>query len=316
MITFKQLEAVFWIGKLGSFALAADKLHTSQSAISKRIQELEMTLGQALFDRSQRAAQLTEKGQELVLVAKQLLDQRTAAIEQLMDPKDVSKKLKIGVTELTAMTWLPKLVRQINDCYPLLTIEPDVDNSASLWAKVQADELDVIFVPDAFGKGDLQRTTIGKVENAWMCQPGLVPIKPKMRIRDLGDQRLIVQGPKSGTGLVYDSLVRKSGMGHGAEIVASNLFALIGFTLSGLGISYLPKHCLSPMIQKGQLEVLPISPSLPPVSYVALHKGEKRSTLLSSIVVMAQDCCDFTTMFQVPDGHQRQFINPKVSEKK
>ncbi len=302
MMTFKQLEAVFWIGKLGSFALAADKLHTSQSAISKRVQELEMTLGQALFDRSQRAAQLTEKGQELVLVAKQLLDQRNAAIEQLMDPKAVSKKLKIGVTELTAMTWLPKLVRQINDCYPLLTIEPDVDNSASLLTKMQEDELDVIFVPDAFGTGDFQKTTIGKVENAWMCQPGLVHVKAKMSIRDLDNQRLIVQGPKSGTGLVYDRLMRKSSVNHGAEILASNLFALIGFTLSGLGISYLPKHCLTPMIEKGQLEILPLSPSLPPVSYVALHKSEKRSTLLSSIVVMAQDCCDFTTMFQVPEG--------------
>ena len=34
MMTFKQLEALYWIGQLGSFALAANKLHTSQSAVS------------------------------------------------------------------------------------------------------------------------------------------------------------------------------------------------------------------------------------------------------------------------------------------
>jgi len=41
MLTFKQLEAVYWVVKLGGFAAAAAKLHTTQSAVSKRVQELE-----------------------------------------------------------------------------------------------------------------------------------------------------------------------------------------------------------------------------------------------------------------------------------
>ena len=45
MLTFKQVEALFWIVELGSFEAAASKLNASQSAISKRIQELESTFG-------------------------------------------------------------------------------------------------------------------------------------------------------------------------------------------------------------------------------------------------------------------------------
>ena len=41
MITFKQVEALYWISELGNFAAAADKLNTTQSAISKRKNELE-----------------------------------------------------------------------------------------------------------------------------------------------------------------------------------------------------------------------------------------------------------------------------------
>eukprot|EP01034_Spumella_vulgaris_P009574 gene9574-12141_t len=44
-MTFKQLEALYWIARLGGFAQAANQLHTSQSAVSKRVHELE-----ALFD--------------------------------------------------------------------------------------------------------------------------------------------------------------------------------------------------------------------------------------------------------------------------
>ena len=38
-MTFKQLEALYWIAKLGGFAQAANQLHTSQSAVSKRVHE-------------------------------------------------------------------------------------------------------------------------------------------------------------------------------------------------------------------------------------------------------------------------------------
>ncbi len=70
MMTFKQLEALYWIGQLGGFAPAARKLHTTQSAISKRVHELEQVFDTALFDRSQRSARLTEKGEEMFMLAR------------------------------------------------------------------------------------------------------------------------------------------------------------------------------------------------------------------------------------------------------
>ena len=72
-MTFKQLEALYWVVHLGGFAAAARRLHTTQSAISKRIQELEALFNTLLFDREQRRARLTEKGEELFLLAKQIL---------------------------------------------------------------------------------------------------------------------------------------------------------------------------------------------------------------------------------------------------
>ncbi|UQB79382.1 LysR family transcriptional regulator [Pseudomonas shirazica] len=59
MITFKQIEAVYWVARLGSFEAAADFLNTTQSAVSKRVQDLESRYGQPLFDRSRRSSQLT-----------------------------------------------------------------------------------------------------------------------------------------------------------------------------------------------------------------------------------------------------------------
>ena len=68
----RQLEALYWITRLGSFAAAARKLNTSQPAISQRIRDLERSLGVPLFDRSRRRAVLTPQGHEVAAGAEQL----------------------------------------------------------------------------------------------------------------------------------------------------------------------------------------------------------------------------------------------------
>jgi DNA-binding transcriptional LysR family regulator len=174
VMTFKQLEALYWIGRLGGFAPAASQLNTSQSAISKRVHELELLFETALFDRSQRTARLTEKGEEMFVLAQKLLAQRDAAVEQFGKPGVVERRIRIGVTELTAMTWLPRLVGLIQQHYPKVILEPDVDDSLQLRDKLMADELDLVIVPDTFAESRLPHKVIGQVRSAWMCKPGVV----------------------------------------------------------------------------------------------------------------------------------------------
>ena len=100
-MTFKQLEALYWIAQLGGFAQAAARLHASQSAISKRIHELEQHFAIELFDRNQRSARLTEKGEELFLLSKKLLEHRDAAVEQFSGPEVTQRRLRIGTNPKT-----------------------------------------------------------------------------------------------------------------------------------------------------------------------------------------------------------------------
>ena len=297
-MTFKQLEALFWIAQLGGFGPAAHKLNTSQSAVSKRVHELERLFDTELFDRRLRTARLTEKGEEMFVLAKKLLQQRDAAVEQFGKPEVLERRVRIGVTELTAMTWLPRLVGLIQQHYPKVTIEPDVDDSLSLRDKLLADELDLIMVPDAFADARIPGKAIGKVDSAWMCKPGLVPAAGPVRLHELARYRMLVQGNASGTGRVYDAWMKERGVEPADIIVVSNLVALTGLTVSGLGVSYLPRQCLEPLVAAGMLAVLDVAPALPPVPYVAMHKGEHRSALTASIIMLAQSCCDFTRIFQ------------------
>lgn len=68
-----------------------------------------------------------------------------------------------------------------------------------------------------------------------------------------------------------------------------------------LGVSYLPYLCLRALIERGALEVVETTPSLPKISYVALYRGERKSGFISSILRLAQECCDFSDLFQIDE---------------
>jgi DNA-binding transcriptional LysR family regulator len=305
-MTFKQLEAIYWAVELGGFSRAAYKLHTTQSAVSKRIGELESLFETPLFDRSLRSARLTEKGEEMLILARRLLEQRDAAVAQFARPEVVERRVRLGVTEMTAMTWLPRLVTLLRARYPRVIIEPDVDNSVTLRDKLLADEIDLMIVPSAFDDAKFTSTPVGRVELAWMCKPGLLGKRRPLGIHELAKQRLLIQGEKSGTGLIYSRWFGTIGLEPAETIISNNLVALIGLAVSGLGVSYLPRRCLGQMIEQKLLEVVKVDPPLPEVTYVAVHRREIQGSVIPSIVGLAEKSCDFTRTYFGGHGESHQ----------
>ena len=68
------LNAFIAIAEAGSFSEAAERLHLTQPAVSKRIAGLEQQLDTRLFDRLGREVSLTEAGRALLPRAYQILN--------------------------------------------------------------------------------------------------------------------------------------------------------------------------------------------------------------------------------------------------
>ena len=68
-----ELKSFTAVAKTGSFSLAAEQLHLTQPAVSKRVASLELKLGARLFDRFGRRISLTEAGRQLLPRARKLL---------------------------------------------------------------------------------------------------------------------------------------------------------------------------------------------------------------------------------------------------
>jgi DNA-binding transcriptional LysR family regulator len=300
MVTFKQLEAFHWICHLGGFQRAAEKLNTSQAAISKRVIELEHAFGTQLFDRSGRDARITPKGQELRELVGNLLRQRDQFEEVIGRPEVLVRNLRLGVTELTALTWLPALVKRIRERYPRVTIAPDVDLSSALRDKLANDAVDLIVLPDAFEHPGCLRLPLAEVENAWFCKPGLMPSRKVLALADLAKVPLLTQGGLSGSGVVLGRWLSDNGVPVAQSVNSNSLLALVGLTISGLGVATMPLHCVRGLFGNRLLNVVRTDPPLPAVPYVAVWRAENNNRLLQDVVGMAQACCDFRTVIKAP----------------
>jgi DNA-binding transcriptional LysR family regulator len=300
MLTFKQMEALYWIVQLGSFEAAATRLNTTQSAISKRVQELERAFDFAVFDRANRSARLTEKGAEFFEHAKELLERRDHVVERMSAKESLVRQIRIGVTELTALTWLPRLIAAIQAEYPKVTVEAEVDLNATLRERLAAATVDIIIVPQTHETEAFTATLVGQVENAWMCAASLAPGKRAIPLAEIAKYPLILQGGLSGTGYVYSRFLQEQGVTLQKVLASNSLIAQIGLTLSGLGVSYLPRACLARTIDRRALVIVPTRPALPPVKYVAMHRADQPHSLSAAIARLAAQSCDFSSSLLDP----------------
>jgi len=226
MVTLKQLEAFFWAAELGGLDPAAQRLNTTQSAISKRLQELESVLGMALFDRSRRRAQITPQGERLLALARDMLATRDRILDLSNALTPAPRTLRLGVTELTAMTWLPALIQRIRGSHPQVTLEPVVDTSVHLIDRVRDGRLDLAVVPDAFRETRFEVVPMDAVEYAWMCSPAYLGDVDALPLRELARYTIIVQLHASGLGDMVDRWLKDNHVQIENSLSSSNLTAL------------------------------------------------------------------------------------------
>jgi DNA-binding transcriptional LysR family regulator len=142
----QSLQAFISVAETESFSLAAQRLHLTQPAVSKRIANLEETLDVQLFDRLPRKAILSPAGEALLPKARHI-------ITELMDIKtelaslsgDVSGTLRIGTSHHIGLHHLPHLLRQFHTAYPNVKLAMQFLGSEAACEALALGELDIAF---------------------------------------------------------------------------------------------------------------------------------------------------------------------------
>ncbi len=118
------LNAFIAVAETRSFSLAAERLHLTQPAVSKRIAALEAQLDVRLFDRLGRDVSLTEAGRALLPRAYQILnvlDDTRRALTNLNG--DIGGRLSLATSHHIGLHRLPPLLRAFTRAHPQVSLD-------------------------------------------------------------------------------------------------------------------------------------------------------------------------------------------------
>ncbi|QBQ41241.1 LysR family transcriptional regulator [Sphingobacterium psychroaquaticum] len=128
-----RIKVFYVVAKELSFTRAARELFISQPAVSKHIQELETSIGQALFLRKGKGLVLTEAGHTLLDSAKVIMKEYALADYRLGLLRDqVVGQLIVGASTTLAQYIMPKLIAGFVKEYPDVRIKLFNGNTADV----------------------------------------------------------------------------------------------------------------------------------------------------------------------------------------
>ncbi len=291
MVTLKQIEAAHWVEKLGSFHAAAERLNTTQSTISKRIQELEHSLGFPIFDRSNRTSQVTLKGRGLLADFGSMLNLHRKIEHSAKNDTSYSGYFHLGATEMVALTWLPKLIPAITARFPNINLRTSINLTHELQDRFRDYKLDLILCPLTHSESlaGLPSLPLPALESAWMCGDDLYASRRGvLSPEEIASLPILTYAEGS---LLHQRVVKtlaEHGFAARQTISCSSMIAIAELVRGGLGIAYLPRDYFQ---AHGGLNILHTDMTMRPLQYAAIYRDD---FIASQIAELAQEFCDFS----------------------
>jgi DNA-binding transcriptional LysR family regulator len=138
------LQAFVAVAEHSSFSNAAEQMHLTQPAISKRIALLESQLDCSLFDRIGRQITLTEAGRALLPHAQAVLQQIRSAKRHIQDLRGgVTGLLSMGISHHMGLHRLPLVLEQFTQQYPEVRLDIDFLDSEEAYERVLLGEVEL-----------------------------------------------------------------------------------------------------------------------------------------------------------------------------
>lgn len=302
MLTVKQIETFYWVAKLGTVQRAADKLHITQSAATKRLQDLEAKSAAPLFEGGGKKARLSAKGHEMLELCEGLLES-IGRLEAYRDAdRHMTRVLHIGLTELVALTWFPAFLQQMREMFPNLILQPQVDMSGPLREQVIDGRLDLAVLPEPELPASVTRVALGSARFAWFCRPGEFDNKRTVPLRELGTVPVIEQAPVSIITILSSRGFESAGVNPERICGGNNAVVVGGLVAAGVGVSLLPVDLFRQQIESRLMQIVMTDPAAPLVRYDAIFLTQSHSALGYMVADVARRCCDFSSGGQAPSA--------------
>lgn len=285
-LRLRQLRCFVSVARMKSFVAAADRLGLTQPAVSRSVRELEQTLGNALFDRSTRGAELTRHGRDFLDAAEAGLLQIWQGAKAVVGDVGAQEVVRIGALPNVCSQFLPRLVARFKAEFPAVRVVINPGANAGLLSELRLGATDLVI--GRLSKSDDMR---GLAFEALYDEPLVFVVRPEHPlVRQSPSLQDVMQHPfvLPTDGTIIRQEVERFLAGHGVGRIAD----LIETTSSDFqrayvaatnSIAVLPRGVVQSELETGALRQLEIgvgelvgpvglttNPDLKPTGAVAL----------------------------------------------
>jgi DNA-binding transcriptional LysR family regulator len=293
MVEFKTLETFLWVATLRSFRGAAEKLHTTQPAVSMRIAQLEDFLGVRLLERDRRLVAPTQKGQELAGYAERLMRLRAEMIEAVGDRSTMRGLVRLGVSETIVHTWLPTLIERVNTAYPNLALEIEVDISPNLRDRLVAKDLNLAFLLGPISNPHVHSRPLCSFPVAFVASDKLGLPRKTVSLEAIAQWPIITFSRNTQPHIVVRELFARAGLRPTIHASAS-LATVVRMALDGIGIAVIPPAILGNVAEPGRLRRVQTDATMPDLNFVVSWPSTPDSFAAQKVAEIAAEVAQRT----------------------
>ncbi|MBS7561806.1 MULTISPECIES: LysR family transcriptional regulator [Pseudomonas] len=284
-MTVKQIRAFLAVAHSLSFALACERLHLSQSALSLTIKALEEGLGGRLFTRNTRNVALTPEGEALLPLARRLIADWDNAEDELRQRFTLQRgRVTVAAMPSFAGNLLPPILKRFRARYPQVnvTVNDVVNEQVLEMVRDREVELGVAFEPQ--DSTSLLFTPL-YIDRFVAVVPKDSPLAQRSRIdwqTLLQEPFITLQRPSTVRVMLEDHL-RARGVQLPVEFESHQLATVGRMVASGLGVSAVPALCAQHMRELGGHCLTLDDPVVERAIGVLTKPGEELSTAAQAL---------------------------------
>lgn len=251
----RQLEIIRAIADTGSFTAAGEKLHVSQSAISRQILLLEEELGEAVFHRIGRRIRITPAGESLLQLSHRVfqdLQDTVAAISDRQESLHGTMRLVGGMT--VCLYVFPSLLAEVRRTHPNLDLKISVGSAERSIAMLRSGAGDLGLVTLPVEAADLVSVPVLEEELLLVTYPSH-PLARKRQIlpTDLDRQLFVLFETGSITRRLVDEFFTRERIDVDIVMETENVEIIKAMVRYGLGISIIPWQAVAADVRSKQL---------------------------------------------------------------
>lgn len=260
-MNIENIEAFVYAVHLGSFVKTAEALYLAQPSVTARIQSLERELNVELFHRAGRQLSLTEKGRLFLPYAQNILQSYQEAKLKLHQPALTPDELKIGCASSISNYIIPEILPAFKIKYPDVNVKIFTGHSNDILNKVLNNEVDFGLVRSV-SHFEIE-SILFRNDPIGLFAPANHPLlqNNEVTIEEISEQPLIFFDYGSADWLRIYGLFESKHVKPNIVLEVDSMEAAKNFVINGMGISFLPEHCVQTELQNGRLFHIPLTSS-------------------------------------------------------